>query len=202
MQNITVLAKVKQDENFSQDTSEFSSVGVMLVSQDLRVMYYDSKAKEICLSARQVEPPKDVNFPLPHEIVDECSVLKGSLERGSKSAHLIRQRYILSGENKKLRIETSTVRQPVGTVPTNCFLVYLEDLSEAGKDREEILRDRYYLAEREIQIAWCVSEGLSNKEIADKLFISRFTVENHLRSIFYKMGVENRIQLTRLMKLP
>ena len=40
-----------------------------------------------------------------------------------------------------------------------------------------------------------VSEGLSNKDIADRLCISSITVRHHLTSIFDKLGVSNRQKL-------
>jgi DNA-binding CsgD family transcriptional regulator len=42
-----------------------------------------------------------------------------------------------------------------------------------------------------------VVEGLTNKQIAERLFISRYTVDSHLRSIFKKVGVRSRLELTR-----
>jgi len=44
------------------------------------------------------------------------------------------------------------------------------------------------LTERESQIAELVAWGLCKKEVADKLFISTRTVENHVRSIYEKVG--------------
>lgn len=51
------------------------------------------------------------------------------------------------------------------------------------------------LTEREQEIVRLVSEGLSNKDIADRLCISNITVRHHLTSIFDKLGVSNRQKL-------
>lgn len=50
------------------------------------------------------------------------------------------------------------------------------------------------LSEREIEILTLVGQGLSNKEIAERLFISESTVKNHLRTILDKLHLRNRIQ--------
>lgn len=50
------------------------------------------------------------------------------------------------------------------------------------------------LSPREKEILSLIGEGLSNQEIADRLFISESTVKNHLRSILGKLHVRNRIQ--------
>ena len=50
------------------------------------------------------------------------------------------------------------------------------------------------LSPREIEILKIVATGASNREIADKLFISEGTVKNHLSSILNKLGVRDRMQ--------
>ena len=51
------------------------------------------------------------------------------------------------------------------------------------------------LTEREREVVRLISEGLSNKDIADRLCISSITVRHHLTNIFDKLGVSNRQKL-------
>ncbi|MFD0488804.1 helix-turn-helix transcriptional regulator [Saccharopolyspora spinosporotrichia] len=48
-------------------------------------------------------------------------------------------------------------------------------------------------------MARLVAEGATNREIADRLFISRRTVDHHLRNIFATLGIRSRVQLSRLL---
>jgi predicted ATPase/DNA-binding CsgD family transcriptional regulator len=52
------------------------------------------------------------------------------------------------------------------------------------------------LTTREQEIATLVAAGLSNRQIAEKLFISRRTVDAHLEHIFGKLGITSRVMLT------
>ncbi len=55
------------------------------------------------------------------------------------------------------------------------------------------------LSDREIEIIELVTTGLTNEEIADRLAISKRTVDNHISNILKKAGegVDNRVTLVR-----
>jgi DNA-binding CsgD family transcriptional regulator len=52
------------------------------------------------------------------------------------------------------------------------------------------------LTSREVEIAMLVADGLSNKEIAQRMVISKRTVDAHVDHIFAKLGLSSRVQLT------
>lgn len=54
------------------------------------------------------------------------------------------------------------------------------------------------LTAREAEILRLVAQGLGNLGIADRLSLSRRTVEQHLRSVYGKLGVENRTAATAI----
>jgi DNA-binding CsgD family transcriptional regulator len=53
----------------------------------------------------------------------------------------------------------------------------------------------------ELRVARAVAEGITSREAADVLFLSRRTVETHLDHAYRKLGIRNRSQLTRLVIL-
>ena len=70
----------------------------------------------------------------------------------------------------------------------------LQEMTEEKQpdpDQEKIAS----LTEREREVVTLVGEGLKNKQIAAKLFISETTVTHHLSSVFSKLGVSDRLEL-------
>ena len=57
------------------------------------------------------------------------------------------------------------------------------------------------ISDREREIAMLVVAGWSNREVADRLFVSVRTVEGHLYRIFAKLGIDDRDQLVHLLRL-
>jgi DNA-binding CsgD family transcriptional regulator len=73
--------------------------------------------------------------------------------------------------------------------------IYLSDFSI---NEEEI--KRLNLSKRELEVLQLMAEGLSNQEIAEKLFVSLNTIKTHSAQIFEKMEVKRRTQAVDLGK--
>jgi DNA-binding CsgD family transcriptional regulator len=63
-------------------------------------------------------------------------------------------------------------------------------------DIAALLTDAYRLTEREAEVVGLVVRGHSNAEIARALWLSTYTVADHLKNVFEKTGVRSRGELT------
>jgi LuxR family maltose regulon positive regulatory protein len=68
---------------------------------------------------------------------------------------------------------------------------------ETGNTEMKQDGDRVLFTTRELEVFKYVEEGLRNKEIAAKLFISDDAIKKHLYNMFQKIGVNNRISLIK-----
>ena len=54
------------------------------------------------------------------------------------------------------------------------------------------------LTDAEVAVVRLVAEGLTNREVAEQLFVSPHTVSMHLRHVFTKLEITSHVELTRL----
>lgn len=53
------------------------------------------------------------------------------------------------------------------------------------------------LTKREKEILKLIAEGLTDKEIAERVFLSALTVITHRKNILSKLGLKNKVEITR-----
>ncbi len=56
------------------------------------------------------------------------------------------------------------------------------------------------LTKRELEIAELITDRLTNPQIAEKLFLSKKTVESHVRNLFLKLGASTRVEVARIVE--
>jgi two-component system, NarL family, response regulator LiaR len=61
-------------------------------------------------------------------------------------------------------------------------------------------REDLRITRRELEILELIAQGLSNREIAEKLFVSQSTVKTHSSRVFEKLGARRRTQAVQLGK--
>ncbi len=86
-------------------------------------------------------------------------------------------------ENRIINIAIKKIKDRhilIGLEPISSVLNLEQNLNNLG------------LSSRQKEIAYLIIKGLSNIEIAEKLFISRYTVENHIKNMYDKVNVSNR----------
>lgn len=70
-----------------------------------------------------------------------------------------------------------------------------KDTDKPSVSDDSLNYESYGITEKEYEVIQLVAEGFSNKEIAQKLFLSEGTVRNYLSTILEKLGLRDRTQL-------
>jgi DNA-binding CsgD family transcriptional regulator len=127
--------------------------------------------------------------PLPAE-------LRGLADGAQIGTPGIRRTLVMEGHGERLRIEVTAV----GKGKTQ-FHLWREPLPEPIHNPAEATTPTPApadgLTQREREVALLVADGLRSREVAERLGIASQTVKSHLKTIFDKLGVRNRVELAR-----
>ncbi|MBV8638522.1 MAG: AAA family ATPase [Candidatus Eremiobacteraeota bacterium] len=88
----------------------------------------------------------------------------------------------------------------IGTLPWREW-AHQELRAAGGKVQQRTTHQRDELTPQELQIASMVAEGLSNREIGQRLYLSERTVGSHLYRLFPKLGITSRYQLRDALRM-
>jgi DNA-binding CsgD family transcriptional regulator len=83
-------------------------------------------------------------------------------------------------------------RHPLGRAGTNGAAGQRRDRPQTRPSTEQ------QLTPQERQVALLATQGLSNQQIADQLFVSRHTVGYHLHKVYAKLGITSRAEMAQL----
>jgi two-component system NarL family response regulator/two-component system response regulator DevR len=159
-----------------------------VILMDLKVGEEDG----VEIAERLLKRRPDANIMILTAFIDEEAIyrslicgVKGYVLKDVDAQNLIRQIKTVKGGEPVLdpRVLEIVVRK-------------LRDLSKYEADR------RMGLTAQEVEIVRLVAEGLTNKQIAQRVILSENTIKSHLQSIMNKMAVSNRAELvSRAMKM-
>ena len=76
--------------------------------------------------------------------------------------------------------------------------VFVEVPASSEIDPKQL--EKLGLSKREYEILQLITEGLSNQQIADRLFISENTIKKHISNLFLKLDVERRTEAVKKAK--
>lgn len=94
----------------------------------------------------------------------------------------------LTTKLRKPKVETVIVEREILVTPPSEFVMNEKELN------------RLNLSRRELEVLELMATGLSNQEIADRLFVSLNTIKTHTAQLFEKMEVKRRTQAVDLAK--
>ena len=205
MEKIKVI--IADDSDFVRDGMKI----ILDVDDDFEVIGCASNGKEAIELAKENQPDvflMDIQMPVMDGIeatkiiveenlgkvlilttFDDDELVKQALNNGAKG-------YLIKNHTPDhLKSMIKSVYSGTGVMEEKILesLANMDTAIKRGSMHEQFDSSQY--SERELEIIREVAEGLSNKEIAAKLFISEGTVKNYITSILSKEGLSHRTAL-------
>ena len=121
--------------------------------------------------------------------------LRGLTEGAQGGPPGIRRTLVMEGHGERLRIEVTAVGK--GRTQLHLWREPLPEPVQVGPESIAAAAPADGLTHREREVALLVADGLRSREVAERLGIASQTVKSHLKTIFDKLGVRNRVELAR-----
>ncbi|MFI0351600.1 response regulator [Actinomadura sp. 9N407] len=124
---------------------------------------------------------------------DDDEVIRTAI-RGGASGYLVHGSFTAAELAAAVRDTVSGAGNPLSPVAVTALMAAVrrpDDPAPASGDRTQE-RARFGLSAREAEVMDLIAQGRTNREIAERLFLTEKTVKNHVNRIFAKIAVENR----------
>lgn len=184
-------------------------VGVIATQQDMQVVAEAENGREAIEKAREVQPDivlMDLSMPvmggveatrLLLEAVPGANVLILTISENDDDLFDAMKAgargYLLKGSAPEELVRAVIHIVHGGVIISPVMAPKL--LAEVGVSRDPAEREGLGLTPREMEILALIADGLTDREIAEKLFISVNTAKTHLKNILTKLQVKSRAQI-------
>lgn len=182
-----ILARCLRQASFSATSDrgvDAGQTGVLLIDDDLQPQGFTQPARDWFALLKAREKPD--HTPLPTHVYSVVGRLLAA-EAGDDAQRLPR-----------VRVRTSEARWAIIEAARMDGVANAIAVSVRGASADDILSlvaRAHGLTARERQLVALVLEGLDTRQLAARMFISAYTVKDHLKAVFDKLGVHSRREL-------
>lgn len=171
-----------------------SMPGLLIVDSDYTLHYANREAMAV-FRAIHPEPSREPegDVKIPEEIVALCERLKRNVPTAAPVAW-----FALNGELRghsvgdAWALRAFFIGSAADTEQSRHIMVLVEKVVKRHALDFGKAKKNYRLSSREIEVVQWICQGFTNKEIALTMYISEYTVKDHIKKIMRNMGVGTR----------
>ena len=166
-----------------------SSPGVLILDRNNKILYANQDALKLL----------DNSGEIPPEMQSLCDELKAhaddyEIASNGNCALLWRE----GGSPCSMRALLIGARDEGH--PATHVMVLVEKVTEQRNPNLKKAKNQYGLSDREIEVVALIDQGLTNKEIGSRLFISEHTIKDHIKNVMRKMDATSRSEIIHNLK--
>jgi DNA-binding CsgD family transcriptional regulator len=182
-------------EIFHNIINKRATPGVLIVNEDNEILHSNQEALAI-MPFMQPSSLVRSQRNIPAEIATLCerlklseppvtSVLDNVGSGGSEGA----------AQRGPYALRAFYISNPAGGRAPRSIMVLMERIAEKHEVDLERAKREYGLSKRELEVLQLICRGMSNREIAEKMFICEYTVKDHIKKIMKRMNVKSRSEI-------
>jgi len=175
-----------------------STPGILIFDMRKRLLYSNREALEMVPELQKMG--KRGKPSIPPEISHLCQELKTHREAEGKDLTVEVRSGVLDRKlNPPFSVRAFFIGTEEGKEPTH-IMVLIEKITERHAVDVQKVKEQFELSRRESEVLGLLCEGLGNKEISERLFISEYTAKDHVKKIMRKLGVSSRSRIISSLK--
>jgi len=175
-------------ETFKKTIAKRAAPGVLILDLEDRLLYTNPEALEMLFVLQESDRGQNV----PREVYDLCRELKDRTKRAGAVSCVIRHPGSCDQTEVNCSIRAFLMDDSREGSNSSHVLVMIEKITISRQVNVEKAREEFKLSLRETEVVRLICKGLANKEISNAIFISEFTVKDHIKKIMQKMGTGSR----------
>jgi DNA-binding CsgD family transcriptional regulator len=174
------------------------SPGILILDREGQLRYSNQEVLALLPNILETGSEGKPQTHIPAEIVRICTLVQG--EPVAEESELPRNvetdcSLMVGGKEQIFSLRAFVVGGLGSKREEGYVMVLIERVVEKHTYDFEKIQKEHHLSAREMDVIKSLAHGLSNKDIAEKLYISEYTVKDHLKNIMAKMQVSSRNEI-------
>jgi DNA-binding CsgD family transcriptional regulator len=174
------------------------SPGILIIDRNGQLRYSNQEVLVLLPNLLETDREGNPQANIPAEILRICTVAKGTTaadENDLPQDITTDCSLMVGGKEQVFSLRAFTVGGIGSNREDGYIMVLIERVVEKHTYNFEKVQNDHHLSAREMDVIKSLAQGLSNKAIAEKLYISEHTVKDHLKNIMAKMQVSSRNEI-------
>jgi len=179
--------------------------GILVFNDRQELIFFNNVALALLSKSNSGKPHstrRAAGVTLPKEISDLLDKLKRNPTSSLNDSHtqVSRESALISrGDTNYCCLAFFLYNQTRSSIKTSHTMILIGKISEHRNPDLGRLKKRFQLTERQMMIVKQLFSGLTNKEIADRLYLCEDTIKGHLKHIMKQLGVKSRAEIFSVM---
>ena len=178
--------------------------GILVFDFNNRLLYSNREILALIPEIPTIGAQQDGRKAVIHEeILGLCDSVRQSLTPGSHNQDqktAMACTHMVDGVERLVSLRAFVIHGHNSSGDKGHIMVMAERVVENHERNFEKIKKDFNFSSRELEVLKLVCAGLSNRAIAEKLFISEHTIKDHLKNIMKKMEVSSRSAIMAALK--
>ncbi|MRR58835.1 MAG: hypothetical protein EG824_11580 [Deltaproteobacteria bacterium] len=188
-------------KNLSEIIKKRSAPGILIFDLEERLLYSNPEAMSIMPVLGETTMQEGAASQVVQE--DIPGLLRKLKENSSKAGDYEcteQNCVVMNGAGNPCALRAFYIGHDLNKKNPTHIIVLIERIAERHEPDFNNAKVEFDLSKREVEVLRFICEGFGNKAISEELFISEYTVKDHIKSLMRKMNVSTRSEMITRLK--